>query len=137
MKKTLIGGQALKAMGSTRHTDDSDYLVFDASLPMFSKDEDGNDLLNAAKSRFFKAIWNTEKGKEIAAPQALLELKAYALVQHLQNGFFQKAADSEFDICFLVRNHGAGKLKIACKYMTTGQAGEINAIIEKVKGESS
>ena len=104
---------------------------------MFSKDENGNDLLNAAKSNFFKAIWSTEKGKEMASPQALLELKAYSVVQHLQNGFFQKAADSEFDICFLVRNYGAGKMKIANKYMMTGQAGEINAIIEKVKGEKS
>ena len=127
----------MKLMGSTRHTDDSDYLINDANFPMFSKDDSGNDLLNAAKSRFFMAIWNTEKGKEMASPQALLELKAYALVQHCQNGKLQKADDCEFDIRFLARNHGAGKLKIACKHMTTGQAGEINAIIEKVQGEKS
>lgn len=133
--KVLIGGQALKLMGSTRHTNDSDYLIFDTSLPMFSKDDSGNDLLNAAKSRFFLEIWKTESGKEMASPQSLLELKAYAIVQHCQNGNLQKADDCEFDIRFLVRNHGAGKMKIACKYMTTGQAGEINAIIEKIQGE--
>jgi hypothetical protein len=135
MKKLLIGGQALKIMGSTRHTDDSDFLVNEKNLPLFSKDENGNDLLNAAKSKFFMEIWKKENGNEMASPQSLLELKAFAFVEHCQNHFWQKADDCEFDIRFLVRN-GAGSLKIACKYMTAGQADEINKIIENVRGEA-
>jgi len=133
MKKILIGGQALREMGHTRHTEDFDYLVNEKSLPIFSKDADGNDLLNAAKSKFFMEIWKMEKENETASAQGLLELKAYAIVEHCQNGFFQKADDCEFDIKFLVRN-GAGPMKIANKYMTGGQAAEINNIINSVKG---
>jgi hypothetical protein len=134
MEKILIGGQALKTMGHDRHTNDFDYLVNDASLPMFSQDSDGNDLLNAAKSRFFMEIWKIESGNEMASPQSLLELKAFALVEHCQNRFFAKADACEYDIAFLVREFGAGKMKIASKYMTTGQVNEINTIIENVKG---
>lgn len=133
MEKILIGGQALKQMGSTRHTKDFDYLVNEKSLPLFSKDADGNDLLNADKSRFFMEIWNLEKENEVASAQSLLELKAFAFVEHCQNRFWQKADDCEFDIRFLVRN-GGGKLRIASKYITTGQVNEINKIIENVKG---
>ena len=132
MEKILIGGQALRIMGSTRHTEDSDYLINDPSLPMFSKDEAGNDLLNAAKSKFFMEIWKKEAGKEMASPQSLLELKAFALVEHCQNHFFQKADDCEYDIKFLVRS-GAGSMKIANKYMTAGQANEIENIIKNVR----
>jgi hypothetical protein len=97
--------------------------------------EAGIDYLNAAKNDFFAAIWKAEKANKTgqASPQSLLELKAYALVQHCQNRMFQKADDCEFDIRFLVRNCGAGRLQIAQGWMTAGQAQEINAIIDGVK----
>jgi len=134
MEKILIGGQALRMMGSKRSTDDFDYLINEKNLPLFSKSDTGDDLLNAAKSKFFAEIWKLETGNEMAGTQSLLELKAFALVEHCQNGFFQKADDCEYDIKFLVRL-GAGRLEIAHKYMTTGQANEINGIIDNVKKE--
>ena len=132
MEKILIGGQALKQMGSTRHTDDFDFLINEKNLPLFSKDSDGNDLLNAAKSKFFMEIWKKEIGNETASAQSLLELKAFAFVEHCQNRFFQKADDCEFDIRFLVRN-GAGPMSLANKYMTDGQKHEIENIIKNVR----
>jgi len=134
MEKILIGGQALRMMGSKRSTDDFDYLMNEKSLPLFSKSDLGDDLLNAAKSKFFMEIWKREEGNKIAGAQSLLELKAFALVEHCQNRFFQKADDCEYDIKFLVRC-GAGRLEIAHKYMTAGQASEINKIIDQVKNE--
>ena len=133
-RKMLVGGQALKNLGSSRNTQDTDYLVNDKNLGQFHH-ENGVDFLNAAKNDFFAAVWKAEKNNKTgqASPQSLLELKAYALVQHAQNRMFQKADDCEFDIRFLVRNCGAGRLQIAQKWMTEGQAAEINAIIDGVK----
>ena len=116
--KTLIGGQALRNLGHNRHTIDMDYLIFDENLPLFSK-EDGNDVdyINASKNSFLKQIYDLEKGKEQASADSLFELKAWAWINHLQNGNMKKAVDCEFDFYFLL-TIGAKTPSILKKYVT-------------------
>lgn len=132
--KTLIGGLALVALGSSRSTEDTDYLVNEAGKPMFFHDAENNiDYCNAAGSKFFAEIWNAEKGNEIASAQSLLELKAYAFVQHCQNFNFKKADDCEYDIKFLVRHFNTTACKIATKYISEGEYSEVVKIIKSVR----
>jgi len=133
--KILVGGRALVAYGSSRNTLDTDYLIFDKNLPMFSETKDGDDLINAAKSDFLMDVYKTEKGKTIASPQALLELKSYALIMHCQNGFWQKADDAEFDIKFLVRKFNLKATPILAKYVGKGELKEITKIITKINNQ--
>ena len=131
--KILVGGQALRSLGSDRHTNDVDYLVNDLSSTeafICSKNE---DLLNANGNKFFGEIFEIENGNEQATPQSLFELKAYAFVQHCQNFNFAKADSCEYDIKFLVRTFGIENSKIAIKYMTSGEYSEIVKIIKSVK----
>ncbi len=128
----LIGGQALKNLGSSRNTKDQDYLINDPEKDLFVC-SDSVDYLNAAKSNFFMEIWEAEKRREQASPQSLLELKAYALVEHCQNMQWQKADDCEYDIKFLVRKFNLTELKIAQKYIADGQTEYVSGIIKSVK----
>lgn len=132
MKKLLIGGQALRTLGSTRHTNDFDYLVNDlnSKKPFITSEE--VDYINANGHKFFNEIWKMEanNNSEIASPQALLELKAFSLVQHCQNFNFKKADEAEFDIKFLVRNFSLELPKIVKKYVTDGEYSEIKKACE-------
>lgn len=132
-EKILVGGRALVAYGSSRNTLDTDYLVNDKNLPMFSETAEGDDLINADKSSFLMDIYKTEKGKTIASPQALLELKSYALIMHCQNGYWQKADDAEYDIKFLVRKFGLSSTPILAKYVSKGELKEVAKVIASVK----
>lgn len=135
-KQLMIGGTALQKLGSKRHTEDVDYLVNIAGKPAFFHNKQENtDYCNAAGNKFFAEVWKLEKNNvgEIASPQALLELKAYAFVQHCQNFFFSKADDSEYDIKFLVREFGLTDAKIAKKFVSAGEYSEIMKIINSVK----
>ena len=130
-KKILIGGQALVNLGSSRSTEDTDYLVYDKSAPLFSEAESG-DQINAAKHPFFKSIWDAEKGNDQASPAALLELKAFAFVQHCQNFNWQKADDCEYDIKFLVRRFGVKSLDRVAKHLASGELAEVQKVINSV-----
>lgn len=133
MTQILIGGQALRELGSDRHTNDIDYLVNDISTKeafITSKDV---DLINANGNKFFADVYKIEEGNEIATPQSLLELKAYSFVQHCQNFNWSKVDSTEYDIKFLVRKFNLKSIKIANKYMTSGELSEINKIINSVK----
>jgi hypothetical protein len=131
----LIGGAALVQLGSDRRTEDTDYLINDISnTKAFIHDVASNiDYINANGNKFFSAIYATEAGKEIASPQALLELKAYSFVQHCQNFNWKKVDAAEYDMKFLVRTFGLKGLKIANKFMTTGELSEVNKVINSVK----
>ncbi len=133
--KVLIGGKALMALGSSRSTLDTDYLINDnTSTNMFIHDKEANiDYINANGHKFFAEIWKTEAYKEIASPQALLELKAFSFVQHCLNGNFQKADDAEYDMKFLIRGFGLTGIKIVNKYISSGELFEVNKIINSVK----
>lgn len=128
----LIGGQALRNLGSDRYTNDTDYLVNDLnSTEAFITSEDV-DLLNANGNKFFAEIYNIEKENEQASPQSLFELKAYAFVQHCQNFNFKKADACEYDLKFLVRNFDC-KPVICKKYVSNGELSEIIKIVNSVK----
>jgi len=135
--KLLIGGQALVQLGSSRSTSDVDYLVDDKSTTKaFIHDVDNNiDYINANGNKFFEEIAKMEaKNKTgIASPKALLELKAFSLVQHCINRNWNKANDAEFDMKFLVINCGVSELKIVKKYITEGQYNECVSVIKSAK----
>jgi len=135
MNKILIGGRALVALGSSRSTLDTDYLVDNKKTrEMFIKDEDNNiDYINANGNKFFNEIYKIEKGNVIATPQSLLELKAYALVQHCQNFNFQKADDCEYDIKFLVRKFNLKNVEIVSKYLNDSEMKEVLKVIKSTR----
>ena len=130
--KILVGGQALRNLGSDRYTNDTDYLVNDMSNTNAFITSDEVDYLNANGNKFFKEIYNIEKGNSQASAQSLFELKAYAFVQHCQNFNFAKAEACEYDLKFLVRNFGCSPV-IVKKYITSGELSEIVKIVNSVK----
>lgn len=132
MEKILIGGQALRNLGSDRHTEDVDYLVNDTSTDNAFICSDSVDYLNANGNKFFAEIFKIENGNEQATPNSLFELKAYAFVQHCQNFNFAKADACEYDIKFLVRNFEITP-KIVKKYITSGEWSEVEKIIKSVR----
>lgn len=132
MEKILIGGQALRNLGSDRHTEDVDYLVNDTSTGNAFICSDSVDYLNANGNKFFAEIFKIENGNEQATPNSLFELKAYAFVQHCQNFNFAKADACEYDIKFLVRNFEINP-KIVKKYITSGEWSEVEKIIKSVR----
>lgn len=132
-KKILIGGQALRTLGSDRHTEDYDYLINDKSNNKGFITSKEVDYLNANGNKFFAKIYKIEEGNEIASPQSLLELKVYAFVQHYQNFNFKKADSCEYDIKFLVRRFGLKKVKIVNNYITDFELTEAMKIINSVK----
>src|SRR5699024_3809881 len=133
MKKILIGGYALVKLGSSRHTEDIDYLVNDSSTTdMFIHDHQNNiDYVNANGHEFYREIWEMEKNNvgEIASPQSLLELKAFAWIQYLQNGHWDKANAAEFDMKFLANKYNLEDVKILPKHIHTGELSEVRKII--------
>jgi hypothetical protein len=137
MKRLIIGGAALVKLGSSRQTEDLVYLINDESTDdNFIHDQEKNiDYINANGHVFFREIWEMEKNNigEIASPRALLELKAFAFVQHCLNGFWQKADDEEFDIRFLARKYNIKETKIVQKYIDKGQQTEIEKVLDSVR----
>lgn len=131
--KILIGGQALRNLGSDRYTDDVDYLIDDkSSLEAFICSEN-IDFINANGNKFFAEIFAIENGNEQASPQSLFELKCYAFVQHCQNFNWQKVDSTEYDIKFLVRNYDIKGSLIAKKYISSGEYSEIVKVINSIK----
>lgn len=128
----LIGGQALRNLGSDRHTNDVDYLVNDLTSKDAFITSDNVDFLNANGNKFFAEIFKIEAGNSQATPQSLFELKAYAFVQHCQNFNFTKADSCEYDMKFLVRNFGCSP-KIVKKYISGGEFSEVEKIVNSVK----
>lgn len=138
MHKILIGGQALVSLGSTRATNDVDYLVNDESTTdVFIHHNVNEDWINANGHPFFKEIYELEKDNIIASPQSLLELKAFSLVQHCINRKFQKADEAEFDMKFLCRTFNLTQVTLVQRYITKGQFFEVTKIIHKVKTENN
>jgi hypothetical protein len=133
----LIGGAALQKLGNDRYTDDKDFLIFDDANNSAFITGKGIDFLNAGSKtfagKFFNEIYQIEKGNEIASPQSLLELKAFAFVQHCQNFNFKKADSCEYDIKFLVRTFNLKSVKIVKNYITDGELSEVMKIINSVK----
>ena len=131
----LIGGQALRELGSDRFTNDFDYLINDTSTKESFITSKEVDYLNANGNKFFAEIFEAEKGNTIATPKSLLELKAFAFVHHCQNFNWEKVDSSEYDIKFLVRTFGlkVSDLRIIKNYISNGEFTEIENIINNVK----
>lgn len=131
----MIGGQALRQLGSSRHTIDTDFLINDSSKGLFVHEGDVDYINAGAGNKFFAEIWKMEakNNGELASPQALLELKAYSLVQHCLNGSWQKADDAEFDIKFLVRTFNLSGVKIVKKYISAGELAEVEKVINSTR----
>jgi hypothetical protein len=129
----LIGGQALRNLGSDRYTNDVDYLINDTTNTNAFITSEAVDYLNANGNKFFNEVYQIEKNNEQASPQSLFELKCYAFVQHCQNFNWTKVDSTEYDIKFLVRNFDIKTSRIAKKYMTFGEYSEIEKIINSVK----
>lgn len=127
--KILIGGQALRELGSDRYTNDVDYLINDNSTKEAFITSEKEDLLNANGNKFFAEIFKIEAGNEIATPQSLLELKAYAFVQHCQNFNWKKVDSCEYDIKFLVRTFGLKTVKTVRNYISNGELSEVQKVI--------
>ena len=128
----LVGGQALRNLGSERYTNDFDYLISDESNKNAFITSESVDYLNANGNKFFAEIYKIEEGNTEATPQSLFELKVYAFVQHCQNFNFSKADACEYDLKFLVRNFGC-EPKIVKKYISNGELSEIVKIVKSVK----
>ena len=131
--KILIGGQALRILGSDRYTNDTDYLINDKSSTEAFITSKEIDYLNANGNKFFKEIYRIEENNTVATPQSLLELKAYSFVQLCQNMQFAKADKAEYDIKFLVRKFKLTSINTAKKYISAGELAEIYKIINSVK----
>jgi len=133
-KQILIGGQALRQLGSNRTTEDVDFLIFDKSTNDAFITTDKVDYLNAASSafagKFFNEIYKREQNNTVASPESLLELKAFAFVQHCQNFNWEKVASTEFDIKFLALKFGLSAPKIVKKYVSEAEYNEIVKIVE-------
>lgn len=132
MNKILVGGQALKNLGSDRNTNDVDYLINDTTSNEAFITSETEDLLNANGNKLFSEIYKIEEGNEQATPQSLFDLKAYSFVQHCQNFNFSKADAAEYDMKFLVRNFDCSP-KIVKKYISRNELLEINKIVKSVK----
>jgi hypothetical protein len=132
MNKILVGGQALKNLGSDRNTNDVDYLINDTTSTKAFITSEIEDLLNANGNKLFSEIYKIEEGNEQATPQSLFDLKAYSFVQHCQNFNFIKADAAEYDMKFLVRNFNCSP-KIVKKYISRNELLEINKIVNSVK----
>jgi hypothetical protein len=132
VKQILIGGQALRNLGSDRYTDDTDYLVNDITSKEAFIVSESVDYLNANGNKLFAEIYNIEENNSQATPQSLFDLKAYAFVQHCQNFNFSKADACEYDLKFLVRNFNC-KPVVVKKYITSGELSEIVIIVNSVK----
>lgn len=138
MKKILIGGQRLKELGSDRHTDDIDYLIYDSrDNRLFIHDTTGVDLINAAQHPFYAKIWERcESGLSVGLNE-LLNISIFTFIQHCENFQFEKADAKEYDIKFLVRKILTSNQKIdysiVKNFISTGAIEEVEKIIASVK----
>lgn len=130
MEKILIGGQALREIGHDRYTEDTDYLICDNSNKETFITSKNVDYINANGNKFFKEIYEIEKGNKIASAQSLFDLKAFAFVQHCQNFNFKKADACEYDMIFLNREFGA-EPKLVTNYISAGELSEIKNVIKR------
>jgi hypothetical protein len=132
----LIGGQKLRELGSDRHTDDLDYLIYDAADERLFIREPGRDIVNAAQHPFYAAVWELDADSNSVSLRALLEMSVFTFVQHCENGQWDKADAKEYDIKFLCRKIlQAGEQvewSISRSHVSDGAAIEIEKIIRSV-----
>ncbi len=129
--RVMVGGKAMNFYGSNRLTSDIDYLVWEPGRDLFYQHDDG-DIINAAAHPVLRDIWQEEQGRQIVSVQGLLELKAFAFINHCQNGHFRKSYDDEYDIKFLVDKFGLQDVPVIRRHMGPGEYQEVKKIIDMV-----
>lgn len=127
----MVGGKAMNFYGSNRLTSDVDYLVWEPGKELFYTHEEG-DIINASAHPFLTVIWDAEQGNQIVSPQSLLELKAFAFINHCQIGAFRKSYDDEYDIKFLVDKFDLIDIPVLKGFVDPGEYGEVKKIIDQV-----
>ena len=136
-KQLMIGGYALRQLGSSRHTPYVDYLIHDSSskLAFLFDQTTGTNYCNANGNPFFAAVWEYETKNigPLASPQALLELKAYAFVQHGITDNWIKLNDAEFDIKFLVRTFHLHRVMLLPNFISESELTQVNHLIQSVR----
>jgi len=135
-KMKLIGGQKLRELGSDRHTDDLDYLIYDDADDRLFIHEPGRDIVNAANHPLYAQIWALDADSDQVSLRALLEMTAFTFVQHCENGQWDKADAKEYDLKFLCRKMiESGEeidFSLTREFVSTGAAIEIEKIIRSV-----
>jgi len=121
--KYLIGGARMVELGSDRSTNDTDYLINEPGRPLFTH-EGNTDYINAAAHPFYAEVYKRAEVEGIT-PQLMFEMKAFCLVQHLQNMNFGKVATSEYDLRRLYLDYGVDSAPIAKKHMTSSEYQEV------------
>lgn len=134
--RVMIGGKAMNFYGSNRLTMDTDYLVYEPGKELFYQEEKG-DIINAAAHGFLKDVWAVEKENQIVSPQGLLELKAFAFINHCQTGAFRKSYDDEYDIKFIAREFDLTDVPLIKKHMHPGEYAEIKKLLDEVSKQKS
>lgn len=133
----LIGGKKLQQLGSDRHTDDIDFLIYNKNNKELFIQKKDMDIINAANNKFYSAIWFNEIKENEITLNGLLLTCCYTLIQHCQNFNFRKADAKEYDIRFLVRLMNEKKeninLIILKNNVHSGEFEEIQKIINSVK----
>jgi hypothetical protein len=130
----LIGGQKLRELGSDRHTDDRDYLIYDESNPELFIHEADYDIINAAAHPFYSAVWALDADSDDVSLQALFEMTIFTFVNHCENGSWEKADAKEYDIRFLARKmNGQVSFDIARNYISAGAVEEVEKILDSIR----
>lgn len=132
----LIGGQKLRELGSDRHTDDVDYMIYDEGNAGLFIREPGRDIVNAAQHPFYSEVWALDADSDHVSLRALLEMTAFTFVQHCENGQWDKADAKEYDLKFLIRlllsKNESVNYDIAKKYISAGATVEVDKIINSI-----
>jgi len=133
----LIGGKKLQQLGSDRHTDDIDFMIYDKNNKELFIQKKDMDIINTANNNFYSEIWFNEIIENEITINGLLLTCCYAFIQHCQNFNFKKADAKEYDIRFLVRLMNEKKeninLTILKNNVHSGEFEEIQKIINSVK----
>ena len=130
--RIMIGGKAMNFYGSNRLTSDVDYLVFEPGREVFFE-HDGGDIVNAAAHPFLHEVWKQEQGNQIVSPQGLMELKAFAFINHCQIGAFMKTYDDEYDMKYLAHKFDIFDVPLIKHFMSPGEYGEVLKILNAVR----
>ena len=133
--KILIGDKAMSILGTTRLSESSCYLVLEGNFieDILRDEQTGSIYVNALGNAFYEEIYRSEKNNLIASPQAMLNLRAYDYIQYLNGKEFEKAAQADYDIRFLIIRYKLQDINIAKKHLSKLQLQEIENLLKSIK----
>ena len=136
--RIMIGGQALRAHGHDRHTDDVDWAVSRDGAEFVAERTVEGETLDMAAFAITAEVWAAMQpveinGQMIADPQSLAELKGFALIQHCRQGNWTKVAADEYDLQFLGRVFGITELPILARHEGAAAAEAANELTAHIR----